>query len=160
MNQHATELSNSDKISAKDLKRQVVNIQLYAQYSKRDVLEEYNAKYWVQGKSLTTSRTSQSLDELASVIVNDVILLERVIKPWYDIEFVDGLLPKEKAPEGFVRYTAKPPESIRKELIELLKEKKEELAEQEYDGYLKQKQTHKVYYPKRRPVYLSHFRRI
>lgn len=137
-----------DKISARDIPRQVVNIVLYAQYDRKDILEEYVVKYWVEGRKLTTSRSAKNLEDLALAIVNDVVMVENIIKPWYDLQLIDGPLPKEKAPEGYVRYTAKPNGAI-KELISLLQEKKEELADQKLESYLKQQQTHKTHYPKK-----------
>jgi len=144
MNQHATELTNRGKISAKNLEKEVVNVILYAQYNEHDVLKEYHAQYWVEGRSLTASRTSETLEELAGIIVYDVVWGQKIIRPWYDIQLIEGPLPKSKAPPGFVRYTAKPQESIRTGMIGLLKDKKEELAEQGWESYLKQKQTHRV----------------
>jgi hypothetical protein len=145
-----------DKMSARDIPRQTVNIVMYAQYDAKDVLEEYVAKYWVEGRKLTTNISAKRLEDLARAIVNDVVTIENIIKPWYDFQLIDGPLPKEKAPEGFVRYTAKPDGAV-KELISLLQEKKEELADQKLESYLKQQQTHKTHYPKRPPFAYRRF---
>ena len=119
-------MKHRDKISVKDIERVTINLQIYCQYTSDDKLGGWVAVVNQEGAPWQMHTNNQDLEALMRNVAGEVIIRQRIIKPWYNIILTEGPFPRK---EGMVQYTAKPPEDIKRKVIKYLKYEKEELAD-------------------------------